>query len=76
MVICDSALFFLTGKIKIQDILACSFLDDLLEVGHFSYWFFKFPFFLQQNKFVFVLFVLKQSVFNHFPPLDVFAVER
>lgn len=25
-------LFFYTGKIKIQDILACSFLDDLLEV--------------------------------------------
>lgn len=22
-----------TGKVKIQDILACSFLDDLLEVG-------------------------------------------
>ena len=24
---------FFSGKIKIQDILACSFLDDLLEVG-------------------------------------------
>ena len=24
--------FLLTGKIKIQDILACGFLDDLLEV--------------------------------------------
>ena len=24
--------FFLSGKIKIQDILACSFLDDLLEL--------------------------------------------
>ncbi len=23
-----------TGKIKIQDILSCSFLDDLLEVRH------------------------------------------
>jgi len=26
--------FLLPGKIKIQDILACGFLDDLLEVGH------------------------------------------
>ena len=28
----DMALLYFTGKIKIQDILACSFLDDLLEV--------------------------------------------
>lgn len=26
-------LIFFKGKIKIQDILACSFLDDLLEVS-------------------------------------------
>ena len=26
-----------TGKVKIQDILACSFLDDLLEVRSFLY---------------------------------------
>lgn len=26
--------YFFVGKIKIQDILACSFLDDLLEVRH------------------------------------------
>ena len=25
-----------TGKVKIQDILACSFLDDLIEVGSVS----------------------------------------
>ena len=29
--------FIVTGKIKIQDILACSFLDDLLEVGPFCF---------------------------------------
>ena len=28
---------FCTGKIKIQDILACSFLDDLLEVHYESF---------------------------------------
>lgn len=38
-------MFFLTGKIKIQDILACSFLDDLLEVRCFSTQkFFNFPY--------------------------------
>lgn len=34
---CLIVFFFLPGKIKIQDILACSFLDDLLEVDILIY---------------------------------------
>jgi len=31
--VCTAVRKFFTGRVKIQDILACSFLDDLLEVN-------------------------------------------